>query len=145
MPSFELDRRIEASVNVVWDVLTDHRGYVRWANCDEAVLEREGQPDPNGVGAVRRIRKSIAVVREEVVASEMPRSFSYSLIGGAPVRDHLAVVTLTPEGDATRIRWTVRFEPKIPLTGFAMVPLVRKIVSDLLRAAARESERRART
>lgn len=144
MPSFELERRIEASVNTVWDVLTDHRAYVRWAGVDESVLEREGMPDPNGVGAVRRVRKSVAVIREEIVASEMPKTFSYTLVGGAPVRDHLAVVTLIEQGSATLVRWKVRFEPKIPLTGFAMTPVVRKVVSDLLSAAARESERRGK-
>jgi uncharacterized protein YndB with AHSA1/START domain len=144
MPSFELERRIAAPVHTVWDVLTDHRAYARWAGVDESVLEREGSPDPNGVGAVRRVRKAIATIREEIVASEMPKSFSYTLTSGAPVRDYLAVVTLTESGDSTLVRWTVRFEPKVPLTGFAMVPVIRKIVGDLLKAATRESERRAK-
>jgi uncharacterized protein YndB with AHSA1/START domain len=142
MPSFELERTIRASIDTVWDVLTDHRAYVKWAGIDESKLDREGTPDPNGKGAVRFIRKGPISIREEIVASEKPRTFSYTIVSGPPVRDYLAVVTLTEAGKDTRVRWTVRFDPKIPFTGFALKPVVKKVVSDLLVGAAREAERR---
>lgn len=142
MPSFELERRIHAPIDTVWEVLTDHRGYVKWAGVDESVLEREGTSDPNGVGAVRRIKKGIAGVTEEIVASEKPRTFSYKVVAGPPVRDYLAVVNLTAAGNDTVVHWTVRFEPKLPLTGFVVKRVVKKVVGDLLAGAARESERR---
>ena len=133
---------MRAPVAVVWDVLTDHRGYRSWAGVDEAVLERAGTTTPDGVGAVRRIHKGIARVREEIVAFEAPRTFSYRVLSGPPVRDYLAVVTLSPEGDETSVTWAVRFEPKIPLTGFLVRAVVRKVVTDLLEGATREAERR---
>lgn len=144
MPSFELDRRIDAPVDVVFAVLSDHRGYARWAGVDTSVLEREGKDDPNGVGAIRHLRKGPISIREEVVACEPPRTFSYTVVGGPPVRDYLGVVTLAADGNATRVHWTVRFEPKIPLTGRVLLPIVRKIIGDLLKLATRECERRAR-
>lgn len=143
MPSIELHRRVHAPVEVVWDVLTDHRGYVNWAGVTKAALERQGSPDPNGVGAVRYLRKGPVAVREEVVASEAPRTFSYTVLSGPPVRDYLAKVTLTADGDATLVDWTVRFEPKIPFTGIVILPVVRKVITDLLAGATRESQRRA--
>ena len=143
MPSFELERRIAAPVQTVWDVLTDHRGYARWAGVDSAVLDRQGKDDPNGVGAVRHLRKGPISIREEIVASEAPKGFSYKVVSGPPVRDYLAVVTLTSEGASTHVHWTVRFEPKIPLTGMVILPIVRKVIADLLKLATRASERRA--
>jgi len=144
MPSFELERRISAPVNVVWEVLSDHRGYARWAGVDKAILEREGVGDPNGVGAVRDLRKGPISIREEVVACEPQKSFSYTVVSGPPVRDYLGVVTLKADGEATHVHWTVRFEPKVPLTGRVILPIVRKVISDLLALATRESEQRAR-
>lgn len=145
MPLIELERRVQAPVKIVWEVLTDHRAYVRWAGVDEATLEREGKDDPNGQGALRHLRKGPVHIREEIVASEAPRSFSYTVVSGPPVRDYLASVSLAAEGEATLVRWTVRFEPKVPLTGPLMKPVVRKVITDLLSAATREAERRARS
>ena len=144
MQRIELQRRIQAPVKLVWEVLTDHRAYVRWAGVDEATLEREGKEHPDGQGALRHLRKGPIHIREEIVAAEAPRSFSYTVVSGPPVRDYLASVTLEPDGEATQVRWTVRFEPKVPLTGPFLKPVVRKVVSDLLVAAAREAERRAK-
>lgn len=144
MPSFELERHIAAPVEVVWEVLSDHRGYATWAGVDTAVLERAGNDDPNGVGALRHLRKGPVSIREEVVACEKPTSFSYTVVSGPPVRDYLGTVTLSASGSGTRVHWTVRFEPKIPFAGPLMKPVVRKVISDLLAAATREAERRAK-
>lgn len=145
MPSFELEHRIQAPIDVVWSVLSDHRGYVAWAGVDEARLEREGDEDPNGVGALRHLRKGPISIREQIVASESPTSFSYTVVSGPPVRDYLGTVVLTADGGATRVRWTVRFEPKIPLSGPVLLPVIRKVISDLLGRATREAERRGRS
>jgi carbon monoxide dehydrogenase subunit G len=144
MPSFELDEHIAAPIETVWAVLSDHRGYAAWAGVDSSVLECEGGDDPDGVGAVRHLRKGPISIREEVVAFERLRSFAYTVVGGPPVRDYLGVVTLSEAGSGTRVHWTVRFEPKIPLAGAIMRPIVRKVIAELLSAATREAERRSR-
>ncbi len=53
MANFTISSEIAAPVETVFDVLTDHRGYAKITPLRSSTLEREGSPDPNGVGAVR--------------------------------------------------------------------------------------------
>jgi uncharacterized protein YndB with AHSA1/START domain len=46
-------RRTAAPPQTVFDVLTDHRGYAEYTPLRRVELEREGDPPPNGVGAIR--------------------------------------------------------------------------------------------
>jgi uncharacterized protein YndB with AHSA1/START domain len=143
MASFELERRISAPVDIVWEVLTDHRAYEAWGAAKSATLETEGDPDVNGIGAVRRLADGPLVVREKVLEFEPKTRFVYTVLSGPPVRDYRATVTLFPEGPATTVRWNVAFRGKIPLTSPVLKPVVRLVISTLLRKAAKESARRA--
>jgi uncharacterized protein YndB with AHSA1/START domain len=144
MASFELERRVVAPVDVVWEVLTDHRAYERWGAVKSATLETEGSPEVDGVGAVRRLADGPLVIREKVLEFEPKTRFVYTVLSGPPVRDYRATVTLFPEGDATTVRWNVAFRGKIPLTSPVLAPVVKVIIGTLLRKAAKESERRAK-
>lgn len=143
MASFELERRVQAPVDIVWEVLTDHRAYSAWGAVKSATLEAEGAPDVNGVGAVRRLADGPLVVREKVLEFEPKTRFVYTVLSGPPVRDYRATVTLAPEGGSTRVRWEVAFHGKIPFTGPLVKPVVRLVIGTLLRKASAESARRA--
>ncbi len=71
-------------------------------------LEREGEPAPNGVGAIRVLHAVGPPLREEVIAYEAPSRFSYKLLSGLPVRDHVGTVELTPNGAGTKVVYAVR-------------------------------------
>jgi uncharacterized protein YndB with AHSA1/START domain len=141
--SFTLVREIRASPEVVFDVLTDHRGYTGLTPLRRAELEREGDPAPNGVGAIRVLSLVGPPMREEVVAYRRPSRFSYKVLSGLPVRDHLGTVELTPDGEGTRVVYAVRTTPTVPLVGAAVVAVIRRAIGQLLGSVAAESERRA--
>jgi len=143
MPSFEIERRVSAPVDIVWEVLTDHRAYANWGAAKTSALETEGAPDVNGVGAVRRLADGLLVIREKVLEFEPKRRFAYTIVSGPPVRDYRATVTLTADGDATNVRWAVAFRPKIPFTGLFLRPVVKRVIGTLLRKASVEAARRA--
>jgi uncharacterized protein YndB with AHSA1/START domain len=143
MASFTFVRRIAAPPQVVFDVLTEHHLYARITPLRKSVLEREGEPPPNGVGAVRVLTSLGPPLREEVIAFQSPSRFAYKLLSGAPVRDHVGTVELSPEGDGTRMVYAVRTIPTLPLVGAAVVAVVRQGVGALIRGIAKESERRA--
>ncbi len=143
MPSFELTRTVSAPVDVVWEVLTNHRGYATWGAVKTATLEAEGEPDVNGVGAVRRLSDGPLVVREKVLEFEPKTRFVYTVLSGPPVRDYRATVTLSPMGSSTTVHWTVAFDTKVPFTGPLMKPVVKRIIASLLQKASVESARRA--
>jgi hypothetical protein len=53
VPSFTLNADVAAPPAVVWEVLTDHRRYANISRLRSSELEREGDPAPDGVGAIR--------------------------------------------------------------------------------------------
>lgn len=143
MASFRFERRIAAPPATVFEVLTDHRGYPAITPLRAVELEREGEPAPNGVGAIRVLRAVGPPLREEVIAYRPPSRFSYRLLSGAPVRDHVGTVELEPEGEGTRAVYVVRTIPTVPLIGSAVVAVVKRAVASLFEGIAAEAERRA--
>lgn len=143
MASFTFTRQVAAPAETVFEVLTDHRGYADMTPMRKSVLEREGKPAPNGVGAVRVLTSVGPPLREEVIAYEPSTRFSYKLLSGAPLRDHVGTVELTPQDGGTRVVYAVRTTPTLPLVGGAVVGVVKLAVKRLLDGIANESERRA--
>jgi uncharacterized protein YndB with AHSA1/START domain len=141
--SFTYVREAKAPPEVVFDVLTDHRGYSDITPMRRAELEREGEPAPNGVGAIRVLSSVGPPLREEVLAYERPSRFSYCVLSGLPVRDHVGTVALAPQGEGTKITYAVRLMPTVPLGGFAVVGAIKLAIKQLLGGVVKESERRA--
>ena len=71
-------------------------------------------------------------MQEEVTAFEPPKRMTYRLTAGIPVRDYVGEVELTPDGDATQVRWCVRFRPLIPFTGGLLKRLLERSLGDIL-------------
>jgi uncharacterized protein YndB with AHSA1/START domain len=143
MASFTYARQIAAPPQTVFDVLTEHHLYAAITPLRKSVLEREGDPAPNGVGAIRVLTSVGPPLREEVIAFRPPSRFSYKLLSGAPVRDHVGTVELSPEGDGTRMVYAVRTVPTLPLAGAAVVAVVKQGIKTLIKGISTESERRA--
>jgi uncharacterized protein YndB with AHSA1/START domain len=143
--SFTLTREIEAPPETVFEVLADHRRYAEMTLLRRSELEREGVPAPNGVGAIRKLTAVGPPMREEVIAFEPPSRFSYTVLSGLPVRDHVGTVELAASGSGTRMVYAVRTQPTLPLIGGAVVAAIKQAVKGLIDGVARESERRAAT
>jgi uncharacterized protein YndB with AHSA1/START domain len=143
MASFTYTREIAAPPETVFEVLTDHRGYSAVTPLRRSVLEREGESAPNGVGAIRVLTAVGPPLREEVVAYEPPLRFSYKLLSGLPVRDHLGTVELTPNGGGTRMVYAVRTTPTVPVVGAGVIAVIKVGVKQLIDGIAKDSERRA--
>jgi uncharacterized protein YndB with AHSA1/START domain len=145
MASFQYVRQVAAPPEVVFDVLTDHRRYPEITQLRRAELEREGEPEPNGVGAIR-VLSAVPVgppMREEVLAYERPRRFSYTVLSGLPLRDHVGTVELEPSDGGTKVTYAIRTTPTVPLAGGAVILALKQAIKSLLGGVAKESERRA--
>ncbi|HEU4737284.1 MAG TPA: SRPBCC family protein [Solirubrobacterales bacterium] len=144
MASFTLTREIAAPPETVFAVLTDHRKYSDLTPLRKSELEREGDPAPNGLGAIRKLTAVGPPLREEVIAYEPGDGrFSYKLLSGLPVRDHVGTVELTADGSGTQMIYAVRTKPTVPVVGAAVVAVVKQGVKGLVDGIAKESERRA--
>ena len=142
MASFTLVREVNAPPEAVFDALTDHRRYAEMTPLRKSVLEREGEPAPNGVGAIRVLSAIGPPLREETIVYERPSRFSYKLLSGLPVRNHVGTVSLEAAGDGTKVTYAVRTNPTLPVLGGAIVVAVKQGVTQLLNGISAEAERR---
>jgi uncharacterized protein YndB with AHSA1/START domain len=144
MASFRYVRQVAAPPETVFDVLTDHRRYTEITPLRKAELEREGEPAPNGLGAIRVLSALPGPpMREEVIAYEPPFRFAYKILSGLPVRDHVGTVELQPSDAGTEVTYAVKTTPTPSLVGPVFMPILKKAIRDLIGGVAKESERRA--
>lgn len=125
--------------DVVWGVLADARRWHEWGIWSRAELEREGDPAPDGVGAIRAFTKAPVTSREEVVVFEPGERLVYRLLSGLPVRDYTGTVTLADDPGGTRIAWRSEWDSRVP----GMRRALQRTITDVCALAAREAERRA--
>jgi hypothetical protein len=141
--NFTLQSSVAAPIEVVFDVLTNHRGYGNLTSLRSSTLEREGEPAPNGVGAIRVLRLIGPPIREQVTQFERPHLFAYKMLSGAPVRTHTATVELAPQGSGTTLTWRVESVPSFPLPAALWTAVVRPVINHLLKGVVKEAERPA--
>ena len=54
------------------------------------------------------------------------------MVAGLPVRDYTGEVRFDEEDGATRVRWKVRFRPRVPGTGPLLRRILRRTLGDVL-------------
>ena len=147
MPHFTLVRRTAAPPEAVFEAFTNHRAYPGYTPFRKAELEKEGEPAPNGVGAIRVLHAVGPALREEVVEYDAPTRFVYRLLSGAPLRDHVGTVLIEPtEVDGrpgSRVVYAVDTTPTVPIGRGAVVAISKLAVKGLLDGCVKEAERRA--
>jgi hypothetical protein len=132
----------------VWALVADHAGWKDWGPWDLSEVEQPGSPDPNGVGAIRRMRAKERTLgrkptlREQVNIFEPPMRFGYTVLDGMPVKDYQATVTLTEAGEATEIVFHIEFTGKFPGVGAITRGVLQSFGQDATERLAREAERR---
>jgi uncharacterized protein YndB with AHSA1/START domain len=139
----ELERTSPATPEAVWRWLADAASWQEWTRLTDTRLEREGAPEPDGVGAIRRFARSGGSSLEEVVVFDAPRHLAYVLIRGLPIVNYRADVFLEPLDGGTRIRWHSEFDTKYPGTGAPMRMFLRAFLGDTARRLAERAERGA--
>jgi len=112
----EADGTARAEPATVWALISDATRYPEWGPWSAAEYKRPGGASPHGAGAVYWLRSSRrAYLRhvttvEEILETQEGRHLAYTVIGGIPVRNYRADVTLTPVADGTRIRWAATWD-----------------------------------
>jgi uncharacterized protein YndB with AHSA1/START domain len=144
MIEFTLTRTTTAPIETAFNALTDHRAiadYV-WA-VRRSTLDREGDPAPNGVGAIRRLEAVGPPIVEEIVDYQRPVRYAYKLLSGAPVRDHVGTVELREAGTGTEVSWHLRSTPKVSGLDRLLAPVLKRVIGELFKGAIAAAERRS--
>jgi uncharacterized protein YndB with AHSA1/START domain len=139
--SFTVERTINADPDTVFGILADHRGMAEITPLRRVEVTSTGAPDPSGVGAVRKLHLAGPPITEEVTRFERPTRFSYTIRGGLPVRDHLADVTLVPDGGRTRMSYRIEGTSTIPGGDKVLEVVLRGAVLIIVRGVQRKAER----
>lgn len=142
MPGFLITKQINAPIATVFDVLTDHEGATHFTPGPVTfTLEKEGTPDRNGVGAVRKISGAGPAVREEIYRYESPTHFSYGIISGPPVKNHRGDVVLEEKDGGTHMTYRVTFDAPLPLR-YPLLGVMRGVVGTLVKGITKTAEAR---
>jgi carbon monoxide dehydrogenase subunit G len=130
---------VNAPIDTVWATLTDHVGMAGWAPGISVSLGRPGTPEPNGLGAVRRISTPGPGpdIVEEVVTFDAPNVFGYKALSGTPFPGYTGEVRLTPAGTGTRIEYTIGSTASFPLVKLPLAAIGQGLLRLLVRAISR--------
>ena len=148
LSTYELTVSSSAPRETVFEVLADATRWREWAGPMIATSEweREGDPAPGGVGAIRRLGRPPAFALEEILEYDPPHHLAYTIVRGLPVRGYHADIDLVATADGgTAIRWAGAFEPKVPGTGALFAAVLGRILHGYATSAAAEAERRITT
>jgi uncharacterized protein YndB with AHSA1/START domain len=105
-----VEKTIAAPADEVFEMLTDHAGYARFRGVKSAELVREGTPDPNGVGAMRRIAIPPVRFDEEIVAFDRPRRMDYVIReANFPFEHEGGSIEVAGDGARSQVVWTSTF------------------------------------
>ena len=105
-----------AAAETVWALVSDARRYPEWGPWGAAGFRTPGPDGGPGVGSVHWVRSSArsygrhVTSVERIVLFEPDRHLAYEVVGGMPVRNYRADVTLTPEAGGTHITWAASFD-----------------------------------
>src|SRR4051794_41933620 len=90
--SYEVTERSAAPPEKVFALLADGAGWSAWAGpmAVRSWWEREGSPEPGGVGAIRRLPLGELSNRAEIAQYDAPRHLAYTWLMKFPVADHPA-------------------------------------------------------
>ena len=139
-----VEKLLHIKISSAFKVLTHHAGYDQFPGCSKAELLREGDTCTNGTGAIRRIELDGGVVFvERIERFEEPTCFEYRIIDAKPfpMTHLLGRVSLSGEGDATRVVWISEGHIAIPLLGHVIDRLVERLARRLFSAVLRAAER----
>jgi len=118
MRTVHVTRTIPAPADRVFDLLSDHANYDRFRGIGHSELIREGEPAPNGVGALRRIKVPPLSFDEEITTYERPSRLDYRIVKlNVPFEHHGGTIKVTPEGEGTHVDWQSSFTVPTPVIG----------------------------
>ena len=142
VPRIRVTQHVSAPRDQVWAFYTDHEGWSDWVGGITVRLTQTGEPERNGVGAVRAIGASPVTVHEEVTAFEPPRRMVYRIVqGGGPIRNHEGEVLFEDRDGGTFITWSCYFDPIVPGSGWLIARGIRFFFARILAKLASLAKR----
>jgi len=118
--TIDITETIDLGRERAFALLADHANYHRFPGVTASELLKEGEPAPNGVGALRRVALGDVVLDEEITGFDPSKRLAYRIVASKPVTvvHEGGEIELEAVPEGTRIRWRSTFKLKIPLIGW---------------------------
>ncbi len=103
----------------VFAAITDHRKFLSGGGLTCHILQK-GQPEKNGLGAIRSVRTKKYTLIEEITAFEANKSYDYLITEVKPavaMTHHNGWLEFTETEDGTRVDWHSHFTFTTPIIG----------------------------
>ena len=127
MQTIVVERTINAPIEQVFDLLSDHANYKQFDGIRDSWLVKEGTEERNGNGAVRRIDLGAVWFEEEISNFHRPTSMDYRILRSRPPIEHESgEIRLEETERGTRVTWTSVFRIRIPVVGRVLSPFAAK-------------------
>lgn len=130
MITANLTRKTQIPLNKVWSLLSDFTGSP--SPTFPVVVHEKGDPTNNGVGTIRTLSIGKIKVMERLEAVTPSQSFTYSILSGSPVKQYLGKWEFHEEKGFTVVRWRASFKPKIPLIGWIIAMVTKRVVHQIM-------------
>ena len=131
-----------AAPEVVWEFVANADTYSHWGPWSAGGYRERGDRAPDSAGVIRWFRYGRTVTTEKVLESDRPKRLVYTVVKGIPVRNYRAEVTLSPEGEGTRIHWSATWDRTLPgrIVHRRLSVIYPEVMACLIAAADRSDE-----
>ena len=133
MQTLHVARDFEVDAATVFDVVADHAGYASLPGVRSVQLRREGDDQPNGVGAERVIKLPAMTLVERITEYTPGEALGYQIIESPLPMHHIgARILLQPlgtQGIRTRVHWTSRLRGTTPVAADLTASVLAKQMS----------------
>jgi len=142
MRTITVQRTLKAPIEKIFDIIADHANYKSFPGIKDSKLVREGNPDRNGVGAIREIDAGKAWFQEEITHYERPRRLDYRIVKARPPIDHKGgTVRLEATAEGTAVTWVTTLRIDLPLIGGLLTKIMAPQLERGLAGTLRHIER----
>ena len=104
----------QAAPEAVWELVANANRYQQWGPWTASGYQDLAGQAADAAGVIRWMRYGRTTTVEKVLEAEPARRLVYTVVKGIPVRNYRAEVTLRPEGEGTRIRWSASWDRTLP-------------------------------
>jgi hypothetical protein len=136
MHHIRVDVTTSAQPADVYALLRDGASWPACTPLGSFELERPGDREREGVGAIRVFRTGRIRSREQIVELVPTRRFSYTLLSGLALRDYRADIELESVAAGTVIHWHSSFKAKVPGTGWIYRRQLARFIGQVARGLA---------
>lgn len=118
MSTIRVERQLDGPIEGIFEILSDHAAYDRFRGIRYSELLRPGDAEPNGVGAMRRVKLGPLVFEEEITAFERPTRMDYVIRKlNVPFEHDGGSIRLEPRDGGTHALWTSTFRIPVAVIG----------------------------